>query len=226
MANTIELHPRTPGKSRDARALRRAGQIPGILYGLGKDPTPFAVDVPSLREALTGEGGRHAVFELKIPGRRGSLNAVLKDFQVDPVRDRLIHVDMLEISMTEKLVAAVVVRLEGDAPGVRDGGVLDQPLYELQVEALPADLPAELVVDVSGLEIGGAIKVSDVAAPAGVTIVTDPEASIAIILQATRVEDLEAEAAEGEAVEGEAAEGAEGAESSASAEAGSGDEAE
>jgi large subunit ribosomal protein L25 len=142
------------------------------------------------------------------------------------VRDRLIHVDMLEISMTEKLVAAVVVRLEGDAPGVRDGGVLDQPLYELQVEALPADLPAELVVDVSGLEIGGAIKVSDVAAPAGVTIVTDPEASVAIILQATRVEDLEAEAAEGEAVEGEAAEGAEGAEPSAGAEAGSGDEAE
>jgi large subunit ribosomal protein L25 len=223
MANTIELHPRTPGKTREARALRRAGQIPGILYGLGKEPTPFAVDVPALREALTGEGGRHAVFELTIAGRRGSLNAVLKDFQVDPVRDRLIHVDMLEISMTEKLVAAVVVRLEGDAPGVRDGGVLDQPLHELQVEALPADLPAELVVDVSALEIGGSIKVADVAAPAGVTIVTDPEASIATIVQATRVEEPEAEAAEGEAAEGEAAEGGEPA---ASGEAGSGDEAE
>lgn len=224
MANTLELHPRTPGKTRDARALRHAGKIPGILYGLGKEPTPFAIDVPALREALAGEGGRHAVFELTIAGRRGSLHAVLKDFQVDPVRDRLIHVDMLEISMTERLVAAVVVRLEGDAPGVRDGGVLDQPLYELQVEALPADLPAELVVDVSTLEIGGAIKVSDVAAPAGVTIVTDPEASIAIILQATRVEDLEAEAAEGEAVEGEG-EAAEGAEAEG-ADADSGDAAE
>ena len=140
------------------------------------------------------------------------------------MRDRLIHIDMLEISMTERLVAAVVVRLEGDAPGVRDGGVLDQPLHELQVEALPADLPAELVVDISGLEVGGSIKVADMAAPSGVTIVTDPDASIAIILQATRVEDIEAEAAEGEAAEGEG-EAAEGAEP-ASAEAESGDAAE
>jgi large subunit ribosomal protein L25 len=224
MANTLELHTRTPGKTRDARALRQAGKVPGILYGLGKEPTPFAVDVPALREALAGEGGRHAVFELKVEGRRGTLNAVLKDFQIDPVRDRLIHVDMLEISMTERLVAAVVVRLEGEAPGVRDGGVLDQPLHELQVEALPADLPAELVVDVSGLEVGGSIKVADVTAPAGVTIVTDPEASIATILQATRVEDLEA-AAEGEAAEGEGA-AAEGAEPAASAEAESGGAAE
>jgi large subunit ribosomal protein L25 len=221
MANTLELHPRSPGKSREARALRHAGQIPGILYGLGKDPTPFAVDVPALREALSGDGGRHAVFELTIAGRRGSLHAVLKDFQVDPVRDRLIHVDMLEISMTEKLVAAVVVRLEGEAPGVRDGGVLDQSLHELQVEALPSDLPAELVVDVSGLEIGGSIKVADVAAPAGVTMVTDPEASIATIVQATRVEEAEAAEVEGEAGEGE---GDEAAEPAASAEAG--DEAE
>jgi len=207
MATTLELQSRTPGKTRAARALRRDGRIPGILYGRGLEPLPFSVDVPSLREALSGDAGRHAVLEIAIAGRTGSVHAVLKDYQLDPVRDRLVHVDLLEISMTERLVATVAIRLDGEAPGVREGGVLDQPLHELQVEALPANLPSELVADVSVLQIGESLKAGEIPLPDGVTLSTDPDAVVAAVTHASTMEQIEAEqAAEAEAAGGEPAE--------------------
>jgi large subunit ribosomal protein L25 len=217
MSDSLVLEPRTPGKSKHARDLRLAGKIPGILYGRGGTPVPFQVDVPPLRAALSGEAGRHAVLKLSVPGRKGDTHAVLKDYQLDPVRDRLIHVDLLEISMTESIVAPVSVRLEGEAPGVRDGGVLEQSSHELEVEGLPGDLPTEIVVDISELVAGHAIRVSDLTAPAGVVFKTDPDTVVATVLQATTMEQIEAEqAAEAEAageipaVEPEAAPEAEG----------------
>src|SRR6478735_9010334 len=99
------------------------------------------------------------------PARKGDTHAVLKDSQLDPVRDRLIHIDLLEISMTEKITSSVSVRLEGEAQGVKDGGVLEQASHELEVEALPANLPTEIVVDISELVAGNAIRVSDISLP-------------------------------------------------------------
>ncbi len=165
MPDSLVLEPRVTGKTKFARDLRKAGLIPGVLYGRGAEPVSFQVDVPSLREALSGEAGRHAVLKLKVPGRKGDTHAVLKDYQLDPVRDRLIHIDLLEISMTELIVSSVNVRLEGEAQGVKDGGVLEQASHELEVEALPANLPTEIVVDISELVAGNAIRVADITLP-------------------------------------------------------------
>ena len=154
-----------------------------------------------MRDALSGEAGRHAVLKLEVPGRKGDTHAVLKDYQLDPVRDRLIHIDLLEISMTEKITSSVSVRLEGEAQGVKDGGVLEQASHELEVEALPANLPPEIVVDVTALVAGHAIRVSDVTLPEGVVFKSDPETVIAAVMQATTMEQIEAEqAAEAEAL--------------------------
>lgn len=219
MPDTLVLEAREVGKTKLARAARKAGKVPGILYGRGAEPVAFVVEVPALRDALSGEAGRHAVLKLQVPGRKGDTHAVLKDYQLDPVRDRLIHIDLLEISMTEKITSTVSVRLEGEAQGVKDGGVLEQAAHELEVEALPGDLPPEIVVDISHLVAGHAIRVSDVALPDGVVFKSDPEAVIAAVMQATTMEQIEAEqAAEAEAlgltpdegVEGEAPAGGAG----------------
>jgi large subunit ribosomal protein L25 len=219
MPDTLVLEAREVGKTKHARASRAAGKVPGILYGRGGDPVAFAVEVPALRAALSGEAGRHAVLKLQVPGRKGDTHAVLKDYQLDPVRDRLIHIDLLEISMSEKIVSSVSVRLDGEAQGVKDGGVLEQASHELEVEALPGDLPAEIVVDISELVAGNAIRVSDITLPDGVVFKSDPETVVAAVMQASTMDQIEAEqAAEAEALglvpeagdEGEgAAEGAE-----------------
>src|SRR6186997_923058 len=173
MPDTLVLEAREVGKTKLARASRAAGKVPGVLYGRGADPVAFEVEIPALREALSGEAGRHAV---------------LKHYQLDPVRDRLIHIDLLEISMSEKITSTVNVRLEGEAQGVKDGGVLEQASHELEVEALPADLPPEIVVDISELVAGNAIRVADVSLPAGVVFKSDPDTVIAAVMQATTME--------------------------------------
>jgi large subunit ribosomal protein L25 len=225
MPDTLVLEAREVGKSKLARASRAAGKVPGVLYGRGAEPVAFEVEVPALREALSGEAGRHAVLKLKVPGRKGDTHAVLKDYQLDPVRDRLIHIDLLEISMTEKIVSTVSVRLDGEAQGVKDGGVLEQASHELEVEALPSDLPPEIVVDVTELVAGNAIRVSDITLPDGVVFKSDPETVVAAVIQATTMDQIEAEqAAELEALgltpeEGEEVEApAEGGEEPAAAE--------
>jgi large subunit ribosomal protein L25 len=211
MADTLVLEAREVGKTKHARAARKTGKVPGILYGRGAEPVAFVVEIPALRDALSGEAGRHAVLKLKVPGRKGDTHAVLKDYQLDPVRDRLIHIDLLEISMTEKIVSTVNVRLEGEAQGVKDGGVLEQASHELEVEALPADLPPEIVVDITDLVAGNAIRVSDVTLPAGIVFKSDPDTVIAAVMQATTMEQIEAEqAAEAEALGRAPEEGAEG----------------
>jgi large subunit ribosomal protein L25 len=198
MPDTLQLEPRTTGGKQAVKAIRAAGRIPGILYGRGKEPLAFQVGVPALRDALSGDAGRHAVLTLKAPGRRGEVNAVLKDYQLDPVRDWLVHIDLLEISMDELIVATVAVHLDGEPPGVKDGGVLEQPTHEIEVEALPGNLPPEILVDVSGLQLGQSLKLADLTAPEGVTFASPPDTVLASIIQPTTMEEIEAEAAEGE----------------------------
>ncbi len=190
----LELQPRTAAGSPAARAVRRAGKIPGVLYGRGREPVAFQVDAPALRTVLTGEGGRHAIIALAIDGR--SAHAMLKDYQLDPVRDRLTHVDLIEISMDESLVATVVVHLEGEPEGVRnEDGVLEQSTHEIEVQTLPRNLPSEIVVDVSALGVGDSIRLGDVTPPEGVTWVSDAETVLAAVIHSTTMEDIEAEQA-------------------------------
>jgi large subunit ribosomal protein L25 len=209
--------------SAESRRLRREGVVPGVLYGNG-EPVAISIAERELRRALTGSAGLHAILDVEIDGKGQTHASILKEYQVDPVRGGVTHIDLQEVRLDQAIRASVAVQLFGgeDAPGVREGGVLSQPLREVTVEALPLEVPEHLELDVSGMEIGGTLRISDLTAPEGTTLLDDPEMVVATVTAPTKVvepepteEELaameaEAEAAEGEeGAEGEAAEGAE-----------------
>jgi large subunit ribosomal protein L25 len=181
----LTIAPREIEGSRATRRLRREGKVPGILYGGQGDPLAFAVDGRELRHALQASG---AVVELTMDGK--STPAVLKDTQRHPVRGETTHVDFLRVDLSKPIQAVVAVELEGaDAgPGVRDGGVMDQPLREVTIEALPNEIPESILVDVSELSIGDVVTLSAAQVPAGVTIVDELDTAVATVL-APRLRD-------------------------------------
>lgn len=208
--------------SAESRRLRKEGLVPGVLYGNG-EPLAISIAERELRRALTGAAGLHSILDVEIDGKGQTHASILKEYQVDPVRGGVTHVDLQEVRLDKAIRASVSVQLLGgeDAPGVREGGVLSQPLREVTVEALPLEVPEHLELDVSGMDIGGTLRISDLAVHEGVTFVDDPEMVVATVTAPTKVvepepteEELaameaEAEAAEGEeGAEGEAAEGA------------------
>jgi large subunit ribosomal protein L25 len=221
---TLAVDVREERGSRATRRLRRAGLVPGVLYGATHDePVSFKVGDRELRRILV-DGS--ALIDVEIGGEK-SVPAILKDRQLHPVRDEVIHVDFLEVNLKEKIRAPVAIELEGaeDAPGVKEGGVLDHATREVEIEALPTDIPEQIVVDVSALEIGATITLAEVGAPDGVEFVHEhlDEVVVASVVLPTKVEEPEIEA-ETELVgeEGEAAEG-EGGEDAGSSESGGGE---
>ena len=199
----IDVRPRTDFGSAASRRLRREGFVPGVLYGRS-DAASFVVAERELRRVLTGAGGLHAILDIAIDG--GSTQpAILKDYQQDPVKGKLLHIDLQEVRLDEVITASVVVSLVGaeDAPGVREGGVLSQITREVNVSALPLEVPEHIDVDVSTMEIGGTLRLSEVPQVESVTFLDDPdETVIATITAPTREEEPEVEEEEG--VEGEA----------------------
>jgi large subunit ribosomal protein L25 len=211
----LAVESREPDGSRAARRLRRTGKVPGVVYGGGEDPMPIEVDARELRLALAHAG---AVLNLTIDGA-GASPVVLKDLVRHPVTGLTTHLDLLRVRLDKPIHATVGVELEGteDAPGAKEGGVLEQITRELEIEALPTDIPDVIRHDVSAMVIGDTVTVEALTAPSGVTILTDPEAVVATLtpprLQLEEEEELEEETelvGEGEAgEEGEAAEGGE-----------------
>jgi large subunit ribosomal protein L25 len=195
--------------SAEARRLRRQGLIPGVLYSSDK---PVAISIPEhdLRLALTGAGGANAVLDVEV-GEGKSHASVLKEYQLHPVRGTITHVDLQEVRLDQPIHATVPLHLVGEATGAKEGGVLTQIVTELNVEALPLEVPASLEYDVSELRIGDSAHLSQVTLPEGVALLDDAEAVFASVAQPTREELPEptAEGEEGEAAEGEAAEGEE-----------------
>ncbi|HVW18389.1 MAG TPA: 50S ribosomal protein L25 [Solirubrobacteraceae bacterium] len=220
---TLAIAPRDAAHSRATRRLRRAGRVPGVLYGLDQGPAPFSADARELRHALHGAG---AVIELDDGSSKTA--AVLKEAQRHPVRGDVIHVDMLRVDLDKPIQAPVALHLVGaeDAPGVREGGVLEHPVREITVEALPNDIPEALELDVSGMAINDTATVAQISVPTGVTIVDDPEVVVATLTPprlTAETEELETETevvGEGEAP-AEAEAEAEGADEAAGDEAGS-----
>jgi large subunit ribosomal protein L25 len=205
--------------SRETRRLRKEGIVPGVLYGTG-EPVAIAVAERELRRALTGAGGLHSILDVEIDGVGKTHPSILKDYQLDNVRGGVTHVDLQEVRLDRAITASVTVMLVGgeNSPGVREGGVLSQPLRELSIEALPLEIPEHLDLDVSGLAIGDALRVADVAVPDGVKVLDEPETTVASVTAPTRVVEEVPEAEEGaEGAEGEAPEG--GAEAAAEPEA-------
>jgi large subunit ribosomal protein L25 len=215
---TLTVEERSERGSRSSRRLRRQGQVPGVLYGgQNGDAVSFKVGALDLRHTLA-DGS--ALLDVKV-GNGKARPVIVKDQQFHPVRDEVLHIDLLEVRLDEKITAPVAVELTGgeEAPGVKEGGVIDHVTREVNIEALPTDIPDNIVVDVSGLEIAATMHLSEIRAPAGVTFLDDLEETIiATVVVPTEVEEPEVEeetelvGEEGELIEGEEGEVPEGEE--------------
>jgi large subunit ribosomal protein L25 len=174
-ATKLDARVRTPAGSRTTRRLRREGRIPGVIYGGGEDPVAIDVDARELRIALAARG---AVLDVAIDGKTSS--AVLKAADHHPVRGETMHIDLLRVRLDVAIQATVFVELEGmdDAPGIVEGGVIEQVTREVTIEALPNEIPESLSADVSSMGINDTLYLSAVKAPEGVTIVDDPEETV------------------------------------------------
>jgi large subunit ribosomal protein L25 len=224
---SLKVSPREPGGSRQARRMRRTGNVLGVVYGGGEEPLSFQVEARELRQALAHGG---AVLDLTIEGGT-STPVVVKDLVRHPVSNATVHIDLLRVRLDQKIQATVFLELAGgdDSPGAIDGGVLEQITRELTIEALPNDIPDSLTHDVSTLQIGDTVTLDAIQAPSTVTLIDDPETVIAILspprLQTEDGDEIEQET---EVVgEGEApAEGSGDAGSDAAGDSGSDDSGE
>jgi large subunit ribosomal protein L25 len=174
--SSLALTARAPEGSRSARRLRREGRVPGVLYGGAGGPEHFAVDARILRNTLANAG---QVLQVSLDGGQAS-PVLVKDVQRHPVRGEAVHVDLLRVRMDQPIQATVVLELTGadTAPGVVEGGVLSQETRELNIEALPGDIPDSITHDVSDLEVNGTVTLSAVTAPRGVTLLDDLEETV------------------------------------------------
>jgi large subunit ribosomal protein L25 len=165
--------------------------VPGVIYGGGEDPQTFAVDARILRNTLAHSG---AVLEISLDGAKGT-PVIVKDLQRHPVRGEAIHVDLLRVRMDVKIHSTVTLELVGaqEAPGVTEGGILNQEVRELNIEALPGDIPDSIVHDVSGLQMNETITLSVVTAPAGVTLLDDPDETVIATITPPTLEPVEEE---------------------------------
>jgi large subunit ribosomal protein L25 len=217
----LQVRVRDGRGTKDAKALRASGDIPGVIYSATSETQAIAINARDLRHAVTAHGV-HSILDVAVDDQPVR-PVLIKEFQLDPVRDRVIHVDLHEIRLDQKINTSIPVHIEGHAEGVNMGGALSQPTHELRVEALPADLIDAIVVDVTPLEIGQSIRLADITPPEGITFTDDPEGTIlATIAAPVSEEELKSEAdLEGEAAAEAAAEAeAEAAEAEGEAEGG------
>ena len=211
----LKVQERESRGSAASRRLRENGLVPGVLYGNGGQAHPFCIEERELRRVLTGDHGLHAILDVVLEGQQKAHHAVLKEYQLDPTRARLLHIDLQEVRLDQAIHAQVVVELVGESEGVKEGGVLSQVNREVNVEALPMEVPDRLELDVSSMVIGDTLRVSDLRVPEGVKLLDDPETVLASVTPPTKIEEpevVEEELEEGELPEGEVPEGeAEGA---------------
>lgn len=218
---TLPASRRDADGSRAARRLRRSGQIPGVVYGGGEDPLTLQIEVLTLRRVLAHAG---QIVDLELEDTK--IPVLLKDTQRHPVTGEPVHVDLLRVRMDVAIQTTVVVELVGadDAVGTKEGGVMEQVNREITVEALPGDIPDNLMLDVSGMNVNDTLTLADLTPPAGVTLIDDLEIVLATCtpprLEVESADEIEQETAlvgEGEAAaEGEAEAPAEAAPSDAS----------
>lgn len=198
----LEVQEREQTGSAASRRLRKEGLIPGVLYGRGKKPHAISIPERDLRRALTGGHGLHTILDVVLDGQKTSHASIVKDYQQDILRGGISHVDLQEVRLDQPIQAQVVVELVGEPAGVKEGGVLSQVNREVNVEALPLEVPDRLELDVSGLAIGDALRLSDLTAPEGVRLLDDPEETVlATVTMPTRVVEPEEVVEEEEGVE-------------------------
>jgi large subunit ribosomal protein L25 len=211
----LEVREREDLGSRRTRRLRSQGLVPGVLYGKGH-ARAIAVPERELRAVMTGPSGLHAILDVVLEGQKTVHPSILADYQQDPIRGTISHIDLREVRLDQPIHATVVVQLVGESVGVKGGGMLSLVTREVHLEALPADVPEHIEVDVTRMEVGDVLRLADIPAIANVTLLDDPQETVIATVSVPRgfaeLEEAEAEAAAeaAELEEGEAeAEGAE-----------------
>ena len=224
----LEVRQRDDLGSRESRRLRAQGLVPGVLYGKGHT-RPIVVSERNLRTAMTGPSGLHAILDVVIEGQKTVHPSILAEYQQDPLRGTIAHIDLREVRLDQPIHATVVIQLVGEPAGAKTGGMLSLVAREVHVEALPADVPEHIEVDVSHMEVGDVLRLEDVPPIENVTILDDLQETVIATVSVPRgfqeLEEAEAEASaaaeaeaegleEGEAGPAEEGESAEADESS------------
>jgi large subunit ribosomal protein L25 len=197
----LEVQVRDARGSAEVRRLRKEGLIPGVIYGGGNDPAAISVPERTLRKALTGSGGLHAILDVVVDGADGNAArpAILKDYQQDVITGRVTHIDLHQVRLDRPIQASVVIQLIGESAGVKEGGVLSQVTREITVEALPMEIPEHIDADVSEMLVGDTLRLADVRPIEGVTFLDDLEGTVLASVSAPTVfEEPEVEVEEGE----------------------------
>ncbi|MGA0864067.1 MAG: 50S ribosomal protein L25 [Ilumatobacteraceae bacterium] len=207
MSNTASLSAKSGRATGSAasRRLRAEDQIPAVLYGHGMSPVSLSVARRDLRLALSGPAGQNTILKLEVDGT--TYNAIVKELQRHPVRRTVSHIDFVQIDLSEEIVMAVPVHLAGTAKAVLSaGGLVDPAVDSIEVRTTPANIPNEILIDVSDMTPDRVIRLADISLPSGVVALGDPEMPVVTVLM-SRAAAESSTAAEGEAAEGEAAEG-------------------
>jgi large subunit ribosomal protein L25 len=220
--NTLIAEPRTVVGSRPAGRLRREGKVPAVMYGLDTETAKVTVPSRELNHILAGESGANTLITVKLDGDEHL--ALARQIQRHPTRGDLLHVDFIRVRRDVAVAAEIPVHLVGEPEGVRDGGILEQLVFTLSIEAKPEDIPPGVEADVSALNIGDQLRIADLRLPPGVAVQQEPDELVVQVIVPRVVEEPEAEEAEEgeEGAEGEAPEGEEG-EAAPAAEGGEGE---
>src|SRR6266702_2508886 len=178
--NLLEAESRTAGNKNEARRVRRGGKIPAVVYGAGQDSLPVAVDPRQVTRILNSETGHNTIFDLALDGSK--TKAMIVDWQYEPIKGKLLHIDLKRIAMDQKLTVNVPIVLTGEAAGVKQqGGILEQVLRELEVECLPSDIPNSIEADVTELVFGRVLRVADLPHSEKLRFLTDADQTVAHI---------------------------------------------
>jgi large subunit ribosomal protein L25 len=180
-SNVLQAQPRTPGNKNTARRVRVSGKIPAVLYGAGKNSLPVTVDPRHVSRILNSQSGHNTIFDLSLEGGEHT-KVMIVDWQYEPIKGSLMHIDLKRIAMDQKLRVAVPIVLKGEAAGVKlQGGILEQILREVEIECLPGDIPAGIEADVSELVFGKVLRVSELAHNDKLKFLTDENQTVAHI---------------------------------------------
>jgi len=176
--NVLEAQTREPGSKNHAKRVRRDGKIPAVVYGAGKDSRPITVDPRVVTRILNSETGHNTIFDLALDGEK--TKAMIVDWQYEPIKGRLLHIDVKRIALDKVLRVSVPIELTGEAAGVKqEGGILEQMLREVEIECLPTDIPSHIDVDVSHLTFGKVLRVSDLPHLEKIKFLTDENQPVA-----------------------------------------------
>ena len=200
--NIIELKAKVrqeKGKNK-VNKLRANGLVPANLYGYKSEATDLVVDAREFNNLIHSAAGTHVVMRLVIEGRKDTPTVIVKETQRNPVKDNFLHIDFLSVALDEKITSAVTISLVGNSAGVHEGGILQHGVWEVQIEALPTDLPDQLEVDISSLGIGESLHASDIPLPPELTMVTAADEVLATVLPPAifKEEEVEEEVAAAE----------------------------